>query len=67
MNRRDYHDEHSKRVCMAECLSPQAVEPNRFYMVFVGSDETKQAVEKAAQESGLSLDVVVNSNMFVTQ
>lgn len=52
---------------MAECLSPQAVEPSRFYMVFVGSDETKQAVEKAAQESGLNLDVVVNSNMFVTQ
>ena len=67
MNRRDYHDEHSKRVCMAECLSPQAIEPSRFYMVFVGSDETKQAVEKAAQESGLNLDVVVNSKMFVTQ
>lgn len=67
MNRRDYHDEHSKSVCMAECLSPQAVEPGRFFMVFVCSEEVKLAVERAVDESGLSLDIKVNPHIFVTQ
>lgn len=59
-------------ILLIQDFRPKAVEPNRFYRVFVHSDETKQAVEKAAKESGLkesglNFDVVVNSNMFVTQ
>ena len=65
MNRREYHEPHSKSVCMAECLSPSTVKPGQFFMAFVATEATKQAVDRAAIESKVSLDVKVNPNMFV--
>ena len=38
MNKRDYHDPHSKSVCMAECLSPGSVDSCSFYTLFVRTD-----------------------------
>ena len=41
MNKRDYHDPHSKSVCMAECLSPGSVGPGLLYTFFVRTDAVK--------------------------
>ena len=42
MNRRDYKDNHSKMVCMAECLSPDPVSHMQFQSIYVPNEETQK-------------------------
>lgn len=67
MNARDYHDEESKSVCMAECLSPIAVPPTKFFDIFVPDADTK--TEVAAILIKLKrvnlVDITVNKYMFI--
>ncbi|MDN3680089.1 DarT ssDNA thymidine ADP-ribosyltransferase family protein [Vibrio tapetis subsp. quintayensis] len=65
MNRRDYHDEESKSVCMAECISPKAVAVDDFFMIFVPSEQVKQNVQMLLSDEGVALDVKVNEGMFL--
>lgn len=66
MNRREYRDPYSKSVCMAECLSPRIVSPDEFSRIFVRDDASAARVEKARKKFGVTVDVTVNENMFVT-
>lgn len=66
MNQRDYHDPLSKRVCMAECLSPRTVQPSSFYNIFVCCDKSATYVKKQQKKYGVDVDVLINSNMFVS-
>lgn len=64
MNLRDYHDDNSKSVCMAECLSPKIVPVADFFKLFVSNDRVKQNVEMLLRDRRLQIDVVVNRGMF---
>lgn len=66
MNRRDYGDPYSKSVCMAECLSPRIIGPDEFSRIFVRDDASAARVERLKTKFGVSVDVTVNENMFVT-
>lgn len=67
MNRRDYHDEESKSVCMAECISPNSVAVADFFKIYVPNDQVKQNVEMLIRDQGVTLDVQVNERMFLTR
>ena len=69
MNRRDYHDEYSKNVCMAECLSPNRVLAKRFFMIFVERNADKEAVLDKLEKAKLDdiVGVVINANMFLSK
>lgn len=64
MNRRDYHDHHSKSVCMAECLAPGIVETGRFFSIYVPDSGAHEVVSKFIVEREFDLPVNVNSRMF---
>jgi hypothetical protein len=64
MNRRDYHDPHSKSVCMAECLSPTMIIPSEFFKIFVDSDESATYVEEQNSRHGTKVLLMVNERMF---
>jgi len=64
MNKRDYLDQHSKCVCMAECLSPGAVSPARFQSVFVKDPADEAAIRSLVARAGLSIFVNLNPAMF---
>jgi len=66
MNRRDYHDEESKSVCMAECISPTAVAVDDFFMIFVPNNQVKDNVDMLLRDLGITLDVKVNEGMFLS-
>lgn len=65
MNRRDYHDPHSKSVCMAECLSPNPVAVDQFFAVYVGDTSVESQVRKLATQLKVALSVEVNNRMFL--
>ena len=65
MNRRDYHDPHSKSVCMAECLSPTTVLVNQFFAVYVANSAVESQVRSIATQLKLGLGVEVNKYMFL--
>jgi hypothetical protein len=65
MNRRDYHDPHSKSVCMAECLSPTTISPNEFFNIFVYCDKSAAYVEAQKKRHGIKVEVKVNERMFL--
>ncbi|MCG6307873.1 DUF4433 domain-containing protein [Vibrio alginolyticus] len=67
MNRRDYHDDESKSVCMAECISPNSVAVADFFKIYVPNEKVKQNVEMLARDQGVVLDVQVNKGMFLTR
>lgn len=60
MNRRDYHDPHSKSVCMAECLSPTTILPNEFFNIFVYCDMSAAYVDAQKKRHGVKVDVKIN-------
>lgn len=66
MNMRDYHNPHSKSVCMAECLSPAVVPATLFYTIFVSCDESAAYVEEQKKLHGSHVEVKVNSHMFLS-
>lgn len=65
MNRRDYNDDESRLVCMAECLAPSVVPAESFNRIFVKSDEQRLQVLKQLKGKGIDCPVIVNGNMFV--
>jgi len=66
MNQRDYQDEESKSVCMAECLSPSTIEAKRFSNIFTPDSDLQKKVIKLKSEFKLGMYVNSNSNMFLT-
>lgn len=50
LEKRDYNDEKSKNVCMAECLAISPVLPKDFHAVYVPTEKTKQIVEELANK-----------------
>ncbi len=65
MNRRDYGDDESKSICMAECLSPQAVTVDNFFKLYVSNDKVKQNVEMILRDHNVDIEVIVNRGMFI--
>ncbi|NOJ03486.1 DUF4433 domain-containing protein [Vibrio splendidus] len=65
MNRRDYHDDESKSVCMAECLSPWAVPVECFFKIFVSNERVGQNVQMLLRDKEIDIDVMVNRGMFI--
>ncbi|PSU66917.1 DUF4433 domain-containing protein [Photobacterium phosphoreum] len=65
MNRRDYGDDESKSICMAECLSPQTVTVDNFFKLYVSNDKVKQNVEMILRDHNVDIEVIVNRGMFI--
>ena len=66
MNQRDYHDDDSKSVCMAECLSNEPVLLNYFFKIYVCCKESQEMIEQVVKTAAVEVDVSVNKNMFVS-
>ena len=66
MNKREYTTREGKSVCMAECLSPQAVPATDFQQIFVKSEKDKQTVEGMLRDFRIDGWVRVNSYMFAS-
>lgn len=66
MECRDYYDEYCKHVCMAECLSPNAVNPEEFFAIYVKYDRVEQYVRNACREilGSIPFNVQVRNNLF---
>jgi hypothetical protein len=65
MNRRDYHDSHSKSVYMAECLSPTAVPAEWFFAIYAPSDLVGGQVKEIAGRANVRMVLDVNQDMFL--
>jgi hypothetical protein len=65
MNERDYTEQESKNSCMAECLSPNTVSPERIYSIFVKDKVVEGKVRALLDSAGLSPFLNANLNMFV--
>ena len=67
MNKRDYHDPYCKSVCMAECLSPGTVHPDKFFKLYVKNDTVAAMANEILKDTAVrpGLDVVINSCMFL--
>jgi len=63
MNSRDYRNPESKSVCMAECLSPTAVNVNDFQCIYVKDEAAKAHVEGLLKARNLSKFVNINPVM----
>jgi len=65
MNQRNYHQPDCKNVCMAECLSPEAVAAEDFFRIYVKNNQVANKVWNIAQELDLKeLEIEANPNMF---
>lgn len=64
MDTRNYHNSDCKNVCMAECLSPEAVRVSDFFKIFVPTDQVGDVVMSEAAQLSQSIEVTVNRNMF---
>ncbi|WP_314918890.1 DarT ssDNA thymidine ADP-ribosyltransferase family protein [Pseudomonas helleri] len=65
MDARDYHNARSKRVCMAECLSPGVVHPRDFSRIYVPNNEVKQLCEAKLKNANLTTAITVSPGMFL--
>lgn len=65
MNARDYRDDLSKSVCMAECLSPDVVLPERFFSCYVANSKSQKTVLQALKSAGYEKHVNINEGMFL--
>ncbi|CAI8706216.1 DUF4433 domain-containing protein [Pseudomonas soli] len=65
MDRRDYHDQECKHVCMAECLAPGPVPVSQFAKIYTPSDDIWRYVRSQAVVAGFrNLWIDANRNMF---
>jgi hypothetical protein len=64
MDRRDYQDHECKSICMAECLSPQPVLVESFYMIFVPNGTVAVIVANELECRDISIEIRVNGRMF---
>ena len=67
MESRDYHDEKSKNVAMAECLAISPVSPMNFNSIFVPSEAIKQEVNDLVMEILENYPFYININPSFTQ
>jgi hypothetical protein len=65
MDERDYRDDDSKSICMAECLSPKKVLPKRFFNCYVANIDDQKMVLNALKAAGYAKHVNINEGMFV--
>jgi len=64
MNQRNYADPECKSICMAECLSPGPVMPDKFSNIFVRDEATRVRVHGMVLGYGLATYVNVNPSML---
>jgi hypothetical protein len=67
MNARDYHNDLSKSVGMAECLAPSTIESNRFHSIFVRNDKLRDRVIELVSNSTCNAYINVNPLMFLAR
>ena len=65
MDKRDYSDNHSRNVCMAECLSPTVVSAHSFFSIYVKDQESAIRVTEMLQAKSIDCHVNINPKMFV--
>jgi hypothetical protein len=65
MSTRDYQNTHCKNVCMAECLSPNVVGPERFARIYAPNDVVRELCEAKMRLVGLQTPISVNPGMFL--
>tara|TARA_R110001583_G_scaffold85875_1_gene224965 strand:- start:2008 stop:2586 length:579 start_codon:yes stop_codon:yes gene_type:complete len=65
MNERDYHDEESRSICMAECLSPAMVIASRFAYIFVANDTNAATIREQLKIAKLETNVTINPWLFL--
>ena len=65
MEERNYNDDVSKNVCMAECLATSPVLPKDFHTIFVPDENTKYKVEQLAKKiiGAYTFNVTVNNTI----
>lgn len=67
MDKRDFDDEESKNIGMAECLAPSPVSPYHFHSIYVATDKQKEYVEHLAEKLIGEIPFHVNVNTHFTQ
>lgn len=65
MNTREYHDQECKSICMAECLSPEAVPVSKFFKIYAPNETASEEILKIINDLNLALEVKVNPRMFL--
>jgi len=70
MDKRDYSDDNCKHICMAECLSPNTINPNNFSHIFVKDEDVKNYIEGMCEpsepyEPSYNFYINTNPDMFV--
>ena len=65
MNERDYTDIESKSVGMAECLSPEIVQTQYFYNIYVRNVESQKVISELLKQFKLTIHVNINEKMFI--
>lgn len=64
MNLRKYDNDECRRICMAECLSPETVPAKDFFSIYVPDVETENTVNALKQKHGLKMYVNNSPKMF---
>lgn len=64
IEQRDYDDRACKVACMAECLSPIGVTPDKIFAVYVKTAEILKTVQALAKKYGITCHVNLQPKMF---
>lgn len=64
MNRRDYSEDECKRICMAECLSPNTVPASVFFSIYTPDASSEATVRTLLQQHQLDMHVNNSPHMF---
>lgn len=66
MEKRDYADNHSKNVCMAECIAPSVVWGNELFCIYVKTEEDERWINRQCLSVGIQNPCRINimSGMF---
>lgn len=64
MNLREYDNDECRRICMAECLSPETVPARDFFSIYVPDAATEDIVNTLKQRYGFTMHVNNNPHMF---
>ncbi len=61
---RDYDDRECKLACMAECLSPNTVLPEKFFSIYLRNRVDRDFVINLANRHGVTCHINISPNMF---
>jgi len=64
MERRDYHDDVCKQVCLGECLQKDRVDPSHFQAILVKTEEAQKQVSALKAKYRLSFYVNLEPRSF---